>query len=81
MGVYEFLRFSNSIVDFCDSISPPCASDAHIDTYVKKQFISEKDLKMTILCDYSKHGFDGSGDDEGEGVVSVVPRGIIIMLS
>jgi len=33
--------------------------------YVDQQFGGLRDLKMTILADFFKHGFDGSGDDGG----------------
>jgi len=57
-------RFLKPIVDFCDSI-PELCSDEHIARYVKDQFGDERHLRMTVLIDYFKHGFDGSGDDGG----------------
>jgi len=57
-------RFLKPIADFCDEISEMCA-DERCASYVEKQFGSQNDLKMAVLCDYFKHGFDGSGDDGG----------------
>jgi len=58
-------RFLHPIVDFIDSLSDICRSNTGIESYVKKHFGSEKDLIMTVLTDFFKHGFDGSGDDGG----------------
>ncbi len=57
-------RFLKPIVDFCDGI-PDLCSNEKIKAYVEEQFGSERNLKMTVLSDYFKHGFDGSGDDGG----------------
>jgi hypothetical protein len=57
-------RFLSPLVDFIDGIDELC-HDTRISEYVKEQFGSEADLKMTVLTDYFKHGFDGSGDDGG----------------
>jgi len=57
-------RFLKPIADFCDNISEMCA-DERIASYVENQFETERNLKMAVLCDYFKHGFDGSGDDGG----------------
>jgi len=57
-------RFLKPIVDFCDSI-PDLCSNEKIVNYIQDQFGSEKNLKMAVLSDYFKHGFDGSGDDGG----------------
>lgn len=58
-------RFLKPLVDFVDNISDMCKRDEGFRMYVKKQFESERGLKMTVLSDYFKHGFDGSGDDGG----------------
>ena len=34
-------------------------------SYIDNQFKSTHDLKMLLLSDYFKFGFDGSGDDGG----------------
>jgi hypothetical protein len=57
-------RFLNPIVAFLQSL-PELCQDQRVDAYVKEQFGSLHDLKMTVLADYFKHGFDGSGDDGG----------------
>jgi hypothetical protein len=57
-------RFLNPIVSFIHSI-PELCKDHRIREYIKDTFESEEKLKMTILTDYFKHGFDGSGDDGG----------------
>mmetsp|Transcript_8325 Transcript_8325/g.12613 ORF Transcript_8325/g.12613 Transcript_8325/m.12613 type:complete len:647 (-) Transcript_8325:197-2137(-) len=57
-------RFLKPIADFCDSIPDLCANEK-IETYILEQFGSERNLKMAVLSDYFKHGFDGSGDDGG----------------
>ena len=33
--------------------------------YVTRVFGSRQRLKLEILCDYFRHGFDGDGDDGG----------------
>jgi hypothetical protein len=57
-------RFLNPIVSFIHNI-PDLCRDPRIGSYITEHFGSEEDLKMTILADYFKHGFDGSGDDGG----------------
>ena len=34
-----------------------------VDTYVKDQWGGYKQLQMSILTDFFKHAYDGSGDD------------------
>ena len=58
-------RFLKPIADFCDGIDELSENNEYIAQYINDQFGSENDLKMTVLCDYFKHGFDGSGDDGG----------------
>eukprot|EP00557_Chaetoceros_sp_GSL56_P004156 CAMPEP_0176489520 /NCGR_PEP_ID=MMETSP0200_2-20121128/7334_1 /TAXON_ID=947934 /ORGANISM="Chaetoceros sp., Strain GSL56" /LENGTH=646 /DNA_ID=CAMNT_0017886671 /DNA_START=44 /DNA_END=1981 /DNA_ORIENTATION=+ len=57
-------RFLKPIADFCDGI-PELCSNEKIRDYIEDQFGSEENLKMLVLSDYFKHGFDGSGDDGG----------------
>lgn len=57
-------RFLHPICEFLQGI-PALCRDERIAAYVKAQFGSEERLKMTVLADYFKHGFDGSGDDGG----------------
>ena len=52
------------IADFCDEI-PELMENEKISSYVEHQFGDERKLKMSVLSDYFKHGFDGSGDDGG----------------
>jgi hypothetical protein len=57
-------RFLSPLVTFIQSISDLC-EDERIQNYIKEHFGSEEKLKLTVLADYFKHGFDGSGDDGG----------------
>jgi len=57
-------RFLSPIVSFIHNI-PELCSDERIRNYINDTFGSQEKLKMTILADYFKHGFDGSGDDGG----------------
>mmetsp|Transcript_19080 Transcript_19080/g.54193 ORF Transcript_19080/g.54193 Transcript_19080/m.54193 type:complete len:166 (+) Transcript_19080:2-499(+) len=57
-------RFLNPLVDFISKI-PALCQDKRIKQYIDNEFDSAEDLKMTVLADYFKHGFDGSGDDGG----------------
>lgn len=57
-------RFLKPIADFIDEIHELC-KDKHIKEFIESQFGNERNLKMTVLADYFKHGFDGSGDDGG----------------
>jgi hypothetical protein len=58
-------RFLKPLVDFIDGIEDMCESNEGISQYVENEFGSPEQLKMMVLCDYFKHGFDGSGDDGG----------------
>lgn len=58
-------RFLLPLVEFVDGIQDMCDNDDGLKKYVYSQFGSERKLKMTVLADYFKHGFDGSGDDGG----------------
>ena len=55
-------RFLNPIVHFIQGLP---GADEHFLEYIKEEFGSVRDLKMAVLADYFKHGFDGSGDDGG----------------
>uniref|UniRef100_A0A7S1YEK7 Non-canonical E2 ubiquitin-conjugating enzyme C-terminal domain-containing protein n=1 Tax=Grammatophora oceanica TaxID=210454 RepID=A0A7S1YEK7_9STRA len=57
-------RFLNPIVNFLDGL-PELVSNEILQKYVDTQFGSVHDLRMIVLSDYFKHGFDGSGDDGG----------------
>ena len=57
-------RFLHPIVEFIQGL-PELCRDERIDAYVKEQFGTQERLKMMVLTDYFKHGFDGSGDDGG----------------
>jgi Protein of unknown function (DUF2009) len=57
-------RFLNPLVAFLQSL-PELCQDERIDAYVKAQFGSQRKLLLTVLSDYFKYGFDGSGDDGG----------------
>jgi hypothetical protein len=58
-------RVLKPIADFCDGIDQLSENNEHVAQYIIDQFGSNRDLKMSVLCDYFKHGFDGSGDDGG----------------
>ena len=57
-------RFLSPIVSFIRGI-PDLCKDKRISSYIKEHFGSQEKLKLTVLADYFKHGFDGSGDDGG----------------
>ncbi|GAX25794.1 hypothetical protein FisN_8Hh303 [Fistulifera solaris] len=56
-------RFLSPMVHFLQSLSDD--HDERIEAYIQDQFGSKDQLKMLVLTDYFKHGFDGSGDDGG----------------
>ena len=58
-------RFLNPLVSFLRGIDDLCDSNEMIDRYIKAQFGSRRNLRLAVLSDYFKHGFDGSGDDGG----------------
>jgi len=57
-------RFLSPIVHFIQGL-PELCRDERILEYVETEFGSVEALKMTVLADYFKFGFDGSGDDGG----------------
>jgi hypothetical protein len=57
-------RILTPIVDFVDGVDSLFA-DEKVQPYVEEQFGDARSLKMKVLSDYFKHGFDGSGDDGG----------------
>ena len=57
-------RFLNPIVSFLHGL-PDLCKDSRIQDYIKEHFGSQEKLKLAVLADYFKHGFDGSGDDGG----------------
>lgn len=48
-------------IDKCIEQIPMLARDPYINDYFEHQFNGVEELQKTILCDYFKHGFDGSG--------------------
>ncbi|GME96767.1 unnamed protein product [Ambrosiozyma monospora] len=50
-------------IDRCIQEIEVLAKDKYLKAYIDSQFTSVLDLQKTILCDYFKHGFDGSGAD------------------
>jgi len=58
-------RFLRPIVDFIDGLEELCSTNQGIGAYISREFDSLDQLKMLVLSDYFKHGFDGSGDDGG----------------
>ena len=49
----------------CIEALPSLRDDAYFHSYVKQEWGSIEALRMQILSDFFKHGFDGSGDDGG----------------
>jgi hypothetical protein len=58
-------RFLHPVVNFLQGLVALCNQDATMEAYVKNNFGSRERLQKLVLCDYFKHGFDGSGDDGG----------------
>ena len=50
-------------IDKCVEMITSLAKDEHIRRMFEEQFGSVEELQKVILCDYFKHGFDGSGAD------------------
>lgn len=48
-------------IDKCIEQIPILARDPYINDYFEHQFNGVEELQKTVLCDYFKHGFDGSG--------------------
>ena len=57
-------RILTPIVNCIESL-PALINDSSFHTYVKEEWVSLDALKLQILSDFFKHGFDGSGDDGG----------------
>lgn len=49
----------------CIESLPSLANDSAFHDYVTQEWGSIRGLKMQVLSDFFKHGFDGSGDDGG----------------
>lgn len=54
-----------SIIQELDNPQGIFAADPAVSGWVTKQFGSPRSLKLTVLCDFFKHAFDGDGDDGG----------------
>lgn len=50
-------------IDKCIEQIPYLARDPYIGEYFENRFNGVEELQKNILCDYFKHGFDGSGAD------------------
>jgi len=57
-------RFLSPTVSFIEQIPLMCR-DERVLHYIENQFGSSRELRLKVLVDYFKHGFDGSGDDGG----------------
>lgn len=57
-------RILSPIVQCVESL-PALVEDAAFHAYVEKEWGTIDRLRMSILADFYKHGFDGSGDDGG----------------
>lgn len=58
-------RFLNPICSFLQVLETIESDDVVLKNYIVTNFGSPDRLKKLVLCDYFKHGFDGSGDDGG----------------
>ena len=58
-------RFLNPICSFLQVLETIESDDVVLKNYIATNFGSPDRLKKLVLCDYFKHGFDGSGDDGG----------------
>ena len=62
-------RFLNPICSFLHELDVVAADetsgDAVMKNYITANFGTPDRLRKLVLCDYFKHGFDGSGDDGG----------------
>uniref|UniRef100_A0A7S4GDE5 Non-canonical E2 ubiquitin-conjugating enzyme C-terminal domain-containing protein n=1 Tax=Eutreptiella gymnastica TaxID=73025 RepID=A0A7S4GDE5_9EUGL len=56
-------RIINPILKTIDAIDGPMTKDPSQQMYIKSVFGGCEPLKKLILCDFFKHGFDGSGGD------------------
>ena len=60
----QISRILNPITQCVEQL-PSLVEDRAFHEYVSKEWGSIQGLKMQILSDFFKHGFDGSGDDGG----------------
>jgi hypothetical protein len=56
-------RILNPVVNVLDAIPSMCAKDEGIREYVRANFGSVEGAQKTILTDFCRHAFDGSGAD------------------
>eukprot|EP00667_Euglena_gracilis_P008260 EG_transcript_8363 len=56
-------RIINPILKTIDAVEGPMQKDEHHQMYIKAVFGGCEALQKLILCDFFKHGFDGSGGD------------------
>mmetsp|Transcript_43676 Transcript_43676/g.100793 ORF Transcript_43676/g.100793 Transcript_43676/m.100793 type:complete len:611 (-) Transcript_43676:26-1858(-) len=61
-------RILGPLVTTLDKLQQVAVSSPAMGTYIEKEFGGVDNLQMTILQDFFKHGFDGSGDDGGSCV-------------
>jgi hypothetical protein len=54
-------RILRPIVETVDAIPTLCAADPSIAKWIAKEYTSAEALQKTILVDFFRHGFDGSG--------------------
>ena len=59
----QVARILQPIVQCVERLDDLAAVDPHIASYIKKTFTSVNSLRMEILSDFFRHGFDGSGAD------------------
>ena len=56
-------RILNPVVHVLDELPKMAAKDAAVAGYIEKAFGSVENCCKTILCDFFRHAFDGSGAD------------------
>ena len=71
INIRRFRDFSSTLLIFCDRIPEMCENEK-IATYIDDQFGLQQNLKMAVLSDYFKHGFDGSGDYGGSCIYGIL---------
>jgi len=61
----KYTQIYRILLPICTTLSqiPSLAKRPALRSYIDEQFGSPEDLIQEILCDFFRHGFDGSGAD------------------